>query len=242
MEPKIVTAQYYGRIIPYYPQGSTELIAAPVVVRIKKAFGMLIAALIVGGIIAGIGRGAGFNWLFYTGIGIGVLIFIAGMFVVFTLRIGKCPYCHQEVGRSSEYNISSSDDNDQLECHVCCSWLISNKGILRAYTKDDIKPDKEFKCRVMDQSIWPNECLVCGAPPVRFIELKNTKLNATSLLVGHISVSWGTLKNAPYCAFHEDAVQLKVEDKKMFLKFNDFETMKRYQHVNYHRLMTGERL
>lgn len=201
---------------------------------------MIVAAAIVGAVIAAIGEGAGWKWLFYTGIVIGAIIFIAGMVIVFNLRLGKCPYCHQEIGRTSDFNLSSIDDNDQVECHICTNWLISHKGILRAYTKEDVKPDTEFKCAVMDQSIWPNECLVCGAPPVRFLELKNTNLNAAKLLIGKISVSWGTLRNAPYCAYHADAVKLKVEDKKMFLRFEDFETMKRYQHVNYHKFMTGQ--
>jgi len=203
---------------------------------------MAVAALIVGGIIAAIGQGVGWAWLFWTGIGIGGLIFIAGMYTVFTLRLGTCPFCHQEVGRNSDMNLSSGDENSQVECHVCCSWLISDKNSLRAYTAQDVKEDTEFKCKVMNQSTWPNECLVCGAPPVRYIELKNTNLNATSLLVGRVSVSWGSLKNAPYCAIHDDAVKLKIEDKEMFLKFNDYDTMKRYQHVNYHKLMTGQHL
>ncbi len=236
------TNNYIGHIVPYYPPNGTELTNAPIGVRLKTTFGMIVAGVIIGGIIAAIGQGLEWSWLFYTGIGIGVVIFGAGMFTVFTQRIGKCPYCHQEVGRGSEMNLSSKDENSQVECHVCCSWLISHENKLRAYTIHDVKPDTEFKCKVMDQSIWQHECLVCGALPTRFIELKNTNLNATSLLIGRVSVSWGTLRNAPYCNFHDDAVKLKVENKEMFLKFNDFHTMKRYQHVNYHKLMTGQRL
>lgn len=236
------TVHYHGHIVPYYPPNETEMTTAPFGVRMKKAFGMLVAATIIGGVIAAIGAGTGWNWLLWTGIGIGALIFIAGMYTVFTLRLGKCPFCHQEIGRTSDVNLSSSDDQTQIECHTCCSWLVSNKGTLRAYTAADVKPDTEFVCKVMDRSTWPNECLVCGAPPTRYLELKNTSLNAGMLLVGKISVSWGSLKNAPYCDYHEDAVKLKIDNKEMFLKFNDFETMKRYQHVNYHKLMTGQHL
>lgn len=233
---------YHGQIVPYYPTGATQLVSAPIGTRIKKFFQMLAAAAIVGGIIAAIGEGAGWSWLFWTGIGVGVLFFFAGVYTVLTLRIGKCPYCHQEVGRNSDMNLSSGDENEQVECHVCCSWLVSNKGELRAYTKEDVKEGKEFKCKVMEKSTWPNECLVCGAPPTRYIELKNTKLNAGMLLVGRVSVSWGSLKNAPYCNYHEGAVQLKVDNKELFLIFPDFEMMRRYQHVNYHLFMTGQHL
>jgi hypothetical protein len=244
MEPVLHTRinVYHGHIVPYYPPHSTQLSGAPFGTRLKKFFQFLFGALLVGGIIAAIGNGLGWQWLFWTGVGIGALIFIGGAITVFTLRLGKCPYCHQEVGRTSDVDLSSTDDNVQVECHICCSWLVSHKGELRAYTKADVKEDTEFKCKVMDRSTWPHECLVCGAPPVRFIELKNTHLNAASLLVGRVSVSWGSLKNAPYCNVHADAVQLKVEDKQMFLKFPDFDMMKRYQHVNYHLFMTGQRL
>lgn len=233
---------YHGQIVPYYPSSASELISAPFGVRIKKAFMMLVAATIVGGIIAAIGAGAEWNWLFWTGIGIGGLIFIAGMAQVFTLRIGKCPYCHQVIGSSSDVTMSSGDDNSQVECDVCTNWLISHKGQLRAFTKADVKEDTEFKCKVMQNSTWPNECLVCGASPTRYIELKNTNLNAGMLLVGKISVSWGSLKNAPYCDYHQDAVQLKIDNKEMLLRFPDYDMMKRYQHVNYHKFMTGQHL
>lgn len=233
---------YHGHVVPYYPPHATQMTSAPVGTRIKKFFTMLIAAVIVGGIIAAIGNGLEWTWLIWTGVAVGVLLLAGGIYVVLTLRLGKCPYCHQEVGRSSDMNLSSGDENDQVECTICTNWLISHKGELRAYTKADVKEDTEFKCKVMERSTWPNECLVCGLPPTRFIELKNTHLNAASLLVGRVSVSWGSLKNAPYCNFHSDAVQLKVEDKEMFLKFPDYDMMKRYQHVNYHLFMTGQHL
>lgn len=60
---------YHGQIVPYYPSSATELISAPFGIRIKKAFMMIVAATIVGGIIAAIGAGAEWNWLFWTGIG-----------------------------------------------------------------------------------------------------------------------------------------------------------------------------
>lgn len=236
------TSVYHGRIVPYYPPHSAQLTSAPVGTRIKKFFQNLFAAVVVGGIIAAIGEGMEWKWLTWTGIGIGVLIFGVGIVTSFTLRLGKCPYCHQEVGRATETNLTSWDSNDLVECTVCTNWLISHKGELRAFTKDDIKPETEFKCKVMERSTWPNECLVCGAPPTRFIELANTNLNAASLLVGRVSVSWGSLKNAPYCDLHSDSVKLKVEDKQMYLKFPDYDMMKRYQHVNYHLFMTGEHL
>lgn len=238
----VVNIPYHGNIVPYYPPAATQMTSAPIGTRIKKFFQMLFAAVVVGAIIAAIGEVAEWAWLFWTGIGIGALVFIGGIYTALTLRLGKCPYCHQEVGRTSDMNLSSGDENDQVECNICCSWLISHKGELRAFTKADVKDDKEFKCKVMERSTWPNECLVCGVPPTRYIEMKNTNLNAGMLLVGRVSVSWGTLKNAPYCDYHMDAVKLKIEDKTMFLIFPEYEMMKRYQHVNYHLFMTGQHL
>ena len=235
-------APYYGHIVPYYPEKPSLLLPAPFGVRVKKALMMLFVAFLIGGIIFGIGHETELAWVRWTGIVIGVLILAAGVFVVATARVGKCPYCHQDIGNNSDVTLGSEDDNQLAECGVCCNWMISNKGELRPFRREDLKPDQELKCKVMDQSVWPQECLVCGAPAVRYIELKNTKLNAGSLLIGRISVSWGTLKNAPYCAYHDDAVRLKIEDKTMYLVFKDFDVMKRYQHVNYHRLMTGQRL
>jgi hypothetical protein len=233
---------YYGHIVPYYPPQPTKLVSAPTGTRIKKFFQMLVAAAIVGGVIIGIGVNSELNWLIWTGAGVGLLFLVAGIYTVMTLQLGTCPYCHQEIGRSSDFNLTSVDDNDQIECNICTNWLISHKGDIRAYTKSDVKSDTEFKCKVMERSTWPRECLVCGAPPTRYLELKNTKLHAGKLLVGHLSVSWGRLQNAPYCDLHADAVKLKVDDKKMFLIFPEYEMMKRYQHVNYHLFMTGQQL
>lgn len=240
--PNTTQAVYYGSIVPYYPHAATETFSAPFGTRVKKTFMFIFGATIVGAIVSGIGAVLEWNWLYWTGAGLALLIVIAGMYTIFTLRIGKCPYCHQEIGRTSDIDISSGDDNAQIECHTCSNWLVSNKGTIRAFTKADIQEDTEFKCKIIENSTWPRECLVCGVPPVRFIELKNTKLNAGALLVGRISVSWGSLKNAPYCNIHEDAVQLKVDGDDMFLLFRDYDTMKRYQHVNYHKLMTGQQL
>lgn len=214
--------------------------SAPFGVRLKKTLMTVVAAFIIGGIIAGIGSALEWSWLMWTGAVIGVLLLGLGMATIFTLRIGTCPYCHQELGRTSDVDLSSRDDQAQVECPTCCSWLISDKETLRAYTAADVKEDTTFRCKVMNQGTWPHECLVCGAPPTRYIELKNTKLNAGKLLAGMVSVSWGSLKNAPYCDLHSDAVKLEIEDKELFLKFPDFEMMRRYQHVNYHRFMTGQ--
>lgn len=235
-------AAYHGRIVPYYPTEVTKNTSAPFSTRVGKFFMFVFASAVVGGIICAIGKGAEQNWLFYTGIGVGAIMFIAGIYSVFTLQLGTCPYCHQGIGKTSDVTLSSGDDNDQVECPVCTNWLVSNKGEIRAYTASDVKDTTTFKCKVMENSTWPNECLVCGAPPTRYIELKNTNLNAGMLLVGRLSVSWGTLKNAPYCDQHMDAVSLKIDNKTMYLKFENFETMKRYQHVNYHKFMTGEQL
>jgi len=236
------TDVYHGNIVPYYPPAPTIMTSAPVGTRVKKFFQMMVAALLIGGFIAAIGQGAGWTWLFWTGIVIGFLVFVNGIYTALTLRLGTCPYCHQEVGRTSDVNLNSGDDNLQVECNICCSWLVSNKGELRAFTKADVKENTEFKCKVMERSTWPNECLVCGAPPTRYIELKNTNVNAGMLLVGKVSVSWGSLKNAPYCDQHMDAVKLKIEHKTMYLIFPDYDMMKRYQHVNYHLFMTGKHL
>jgi hypothetical protein len=233
---------YFGHIVPYYPDKPSLLEPAPFDVRVKKAFMMLFVAFLIGGIIFGIGHETEMAWLRWTGIIVGIIILAGGAFMVATARIGKCPYCHQDIGKNADVTLGSQDENELAECGVCCNWMISNKGELRPFRREDLKPDQELKCKVMDQSVWPQECLICGAPPVRYIELKNTKLNAGSLLIGRISVSWGSLKNAPYCAYHDDAVRLKIEDKTMYLVFIDFDVMKRYQHVNYHRLMTGQRL
>lgn len=245
MENNIITPQsipYVGHIVPYYPEKPSFLEPAPFFVRVKKFLMTLLVAALVAGIMIGIASKNHWNWLMYTGIVVFVLILAAGVFAAATARVGKCPYCHQEIGQNAETSLGSQDENELAECGICCNWMISNKGELRPFRREDLKPDQELKCKVMDQSVWPQECLVCGAPAVRYIELKNTKLNAGSLLIGRISVSWGTLKNAPYCAYHDDAVRLKIEDKTMYLVFKDFDVMKRYQHVNYHRLMTGQRL
>ena len=63
-------------------------------------------------------------------------------------------------------------------------------------------------------------------------------MNVGKLLVGRISVAWGSIKNVPYCEAHDDEVKLKVDDKEMFVIFNDYAARRRYLAVNPERVPT----
>jgi hypothetical protein len=229
------TITYLGSLKPDYSKTFTDVQPTSFGIRMKKLFAILFAGLIVGAIVGAICVGIGGSnakWPPYTGAGVALLIIVFEIPSIFKSQQAFCPYCGAIVGKDASGHITREDVMVQKECSKCFEWLVSDGGQLRAFKTEDITEQKEFRVPLFKTGTWPNECIVCGNAVTKYSEAKNTKLNVAKLLVGRISVAWGSIKNVPYCELHDDAVKLKVDDPDMYLLFNDYSARRRYLAVN----------
>ncbi|TND05868.1 MAG: Uncharacterized protein FD123_3559 [Bacteroidetes bacterium] len=223
---------YTGRIHPPYSTVVTLTSPASSGAVFKKIMIGLLVAFFIGGVLITGGVKEELDWLLYTGIGVGVLIVAISIYMAMTAQKANCPYCNAMLGDTASLTLNPTDDNEQIECPVCFEWLVSHQGTLRAFTQADIGKKTEFDCPVFMFANWPQECIVCGAPAVRFLQAKRTKLEAGKLLIGKISVSWGSINNIPYCGFHHDAVGVNMRDSFLRAVFYDYDMRRRFLAVN----------
>jgi hypothetical protein len=229
---------YHGNLKPEYARTVSDLQSTGAGVRIKKIFRSIIAGLIIGAIAGAICVGiAGKHarWPVYVFAGVALVVMVMEGSSIFKSQHAACPYCNADIGKASAVDITRTDKNVKVECPKCFEWLCSSEGQLRAFKPEDITDQKEFSSPVFTSGHWPAECIVCGKAVVKYGEAKHTSMNVGKLLVGKISVAWGSVKNVPYCAEHEDQVKLKVDDKEMFVLFNDYAARRRYLAVNPER-------
>ena len=225
--PKIA---YYGTINPPYSDRVSPLRASSVGSRILTIIGFAIGALLVAGPVWFVGFLFGWTWLAYLGIGLGICMVLGLGWKASKAQISACPYCGADIG--THHTLNSDDRQKQLACDKRHEWLISDSGQVRAFREVNIGDKKEFDCPVFANGIWPAECIVCGAPATRRLNARTFGVGGAALLIGRISVSWGSVKDIPYCENHKDAVSIKTVDKKIWAVFNDYAMQRRYLHVN----------
>lgn len=223
---------YTGQVHPPFTEVVTLMTPSGGRARAKKIFGGVIGGGFVGGIVMAGGDHEGIPWLFWTGVGIWVLITLAVTVQAMKSLQSRCPYCSSEIGSSSTLTLNPNDKNEKIECPVCFEWLISHEGTLRAFRPEDIGERKDFDCPVFINARWPNECIVCGAPAVRGLQAKRIKIDLDKLLVGKLSVASGSVSHIPYCAVHQNAVNVDVRNGQLRVLFYDYAARRRYLAVN----------
>jgi hypothetical protein len=223
---------YVGRIFPLYSDEVTPLRANSASAKAGKIFYSVLGSAIVGGIIWFMGLLFDWKWVRYTGIAIGVYSLIESIRRMLKSQYAACPYCQKDVGSKSLVDLSLDDKNKQFACESCFEWLISDKGQIRAFRETDIGDRRDFDCPVIANGVWPDECIVCGAPATRHLNARTFNVGLASLLVGRLSVSYGSVKNIPYCKAHEAAVTVKAVDGKIWADFNDYAARRRYLYAN----------
>jgi len=228
---------YVGKIFPPYSDEVAPLRPTSGSARAGKIFYAVLGSAIIGGIVWFVGLLFSWKWVEYAGIAIGVYVLFEAIRSMLKSHCAACPYCHREQGSKSLLQLSLDDQNKQFACESCFEWLISDRGQIRAYCETDIGDRKEFDCPVIANGIWPDECIVCGAPAARHLQAKTLNVGLASLLVGRLSLSYGSVKNIPYCDAHEAAVTVKAVDGKIWASFNDYAGRRRYLHANkLHRM------
>jgi hypothetical protein len=241
METATAITTYLGSLKPEYSKMVSDIQPTSFGTRIKKFFTALFGGAIVGFIIAAIcagvsGAGSSARWPVFVGLGIVLIVLVMEVPAIIKSQQALCPYCGGPLGNKGSGHITRDDVEVQVECPRCFEWLMSSGGQIRAFKTEDIKEQKEFQSPLFQSGTWPNECIVCGGVVAKYGEAKNTKLNVAKLFIGRISVAWGSIKNVPYCALHDDAVKLKVDDPDVLLLFSDYTARRRYLAMNPMRL------
>jgi hypothetical protein len=227
-----VNPSYVGKLFPPYADEVTQLRSNSAGAKATKIiFNMLGAAIIVG-IVWLIGALFEWKWVRYGGLAFGLYALISSLAKIFKSQCAACPYCHRDVGSGGLEVLSPSDQNLQFACQSCFEWLISNKGQVRAFRETDVGNRKEFDCPVIANGVWPDECIVCGAPPTRHRNARTVNLALGALLIGKIGVSFGSVKNIPYCDTHDGAISVKKSEGKIWADFNDYSARRRYLYAN----------
>src|SRR4051812_40626899 len=229
--PETLKPSYVGKLFPPYSDEVTPLRPTSASAKVVKILYAVLGSAVVGGIVWLVGQLFDWKWVRYAGIALGVYMLIETIRTMLKSQCAACPYCHKEVGSKSLLQLSVEDQNKQFACESCFEWLISDRGQIRAFRETDIGDRKEFDCPVIANGVWPDDCIVCGASATRHLNARTLNVGLASLLVGRLSVSYGSVKNIPYCDVHEAAVTVKTVDGKIWADFNDYASRRRYLHV-----------
>ena len=224
---------YTGQIVLGFPEKVEPLQNAPMGIKIKTIIMTIVGAVVIGGILVGVGFAGDQGWLKWTGYIIGGIIFIAAFFMGKGAKVAPCPYCGHMLGKTVDDGLQMNDEDERIPCPNCQEWSISHEGQLRAFTQEDAdRLDKKFRAPVFENGVWPNECLTCGQPATRGDDLKTANVSGLKLLLGRISVSSAKVFNVPYCHRHTEDVKLIIREQEPRLEFKDYQARRRYIALN----------
>ncbi|OJJ21721.1 hypothetical protein BKI52_14565 [marine bacterium AO1-C] len=229
---------YNGNIKIHTSKKVYKLENAPISVKIGSFLKMALFGWLIGLIPVGIYHGLDYyfdfeaGWLWYAQFVVIALFLWVGIDGLFKNKVTRCPYCERDMGRSTNSDLTNRD-KQKVQCERCYELLIIDNGSMRAFTKEDTKPDQRFEAPVFENSIWPPECIACGDPITHREELKAERFNGELLVLGLASTSSGSISNIPYCDKHRKVVSLKIKaDGKLWVSFPDFEMFKRFLTIN----------
>ena len=175
-------------------------------------------------------------WLLHHGLVFyGIAAGAIGLFCVFAAFFGSakkssCPYC------GSAVDVLDCKEGRRIRCEKCNEYSTVNAGLLRPLDPATTSETPEFESPVFRGAAWPNACVACGAPPVRFDDLSKTSLGGGAALLGAVQVLRGSVKGIPYCDKHREKLGLKVTgDKKMYFRWSSLRMMRRYLAANRNR-------
>lgn len=159
--------------------------------------------------------------------GLGAVLFLV-LILLPPSKVATCPYCsHRNAGMLEE------EENKEVQCENCFEYLVVNRGTVRAMAADTVSENPKFVAPVFKDAEWPNACVVCGATPTHFDELKSTSVNVIALAIGRVRTMKGTVNGVPYCGLHKGCVTLSVtQDRKLELKWSSLRMMRRYLALN----------
>ncbi|TNE45652.1 MAG: hypothetical protein EP343_26240 [Deltaproteobacteria bacterium] len=227
---------YVGQLHPPTTERVSQLVPASVSIKLKKLVFLLFGGAVIFGVLYFLGSLFSAGWLQTTGYVLGGLCIPLSIWIGLTAKVAPCPYCDGVVGAGAYDTIAMDDEAEQMECEHCFELLLTENGTVRALTEDNTPKPGSFTVSVVANGHWPEECIVCGAPPTHFDAVKKNKLEVEKLLLGSLSVQSGKIDGVPYCDQHGDAVSLAISDDKLKVVFPELAMARRYLAVNPVRL------
>ena len=167
------------------------------------------------------------SFIFY-GISAGAIGLFCAIGAFFgSTKKSSCPYC------GSAVDVLDCKEGRRVRCEKCNEYSTVNASLLRPLDPATTSETQEFESPVFRGDVWPNACVACGAPPVRFDDLSKTSLGGGAALLGAMQVLRGSVKGIPYCDKHREKLGLKLTgEKKMYFRWSSLRMMRRYVAVN----------
>lgn len=155
----------------------------------------------------------GVQWLVITFL----CFFAMALVVLFFGRnalVGACPFCGGLIGRYNRLR------PEPVCCAQCNEISKFENERFSPYDPNVVSETPIFRSPLFENALWPNGCVLCGAPPVRFDEVKAVRYQARRLATPLASSVWfphpaARATSVPYCALHREALQV-IPPKEMF--------------------------
>ncbi|HAS42510.1 MAG TPA: hypothetical protein DCS93_18670 [Microscillaceae bacterium] len=223
---------YQGDIIPNETPKIHQGWQVSIWIVLKKVGFSLLVGVFLAVILEEFGEMIEVAWVVKAADPIAIIYIVVSLVYSLLAITVRCPYCDTELGSGMEKNYHRFTKHQQLECTNCHEWLTLHQGKVRAFTENDVRKEDKFHAPAFIETVWPNECMVCGAPTTHYGKAKRLKFEAGQLISGDIAVSHGSLEGIPYCDQHGNEIKALIEDEKMRVLFPDFQSMKRYLAIN----------
>jgi hypothetical protein len=190
---------------PAVPNRSYPLSEPPPGV-VKERLVAIGSTFVMGTILVGF-----FYLLGITGLAIAFIIFFSlAIVILFFTRnaaVGACPFCG---GLIQRYNRLRPEP---VRCEQCGEISKLEKEAFSAYDQNAVSETPIFRSRLFENAMWPNGCVLCGAPPTRFDEAKTVRYQARRLATPLASPVYlphlaARVTGVPYCERHREANQV----------------------------------
>lgn len=188
---------------PPVPNRSNPLCAPPPGV-VKHRLATIGSTFLMGAIFVGFFYLLGAMWL----VDALLIFFSLAIVILFFGRnapVGACPFCG---GLIERYNRLKPEP---VRCEQCgeISQFVNER--FSPYDPNVVSDTPIFRSALYEKGLWPNGCVQCGAPPVRFDSAKAVHYQArrlatplvSTLVVPHPAAQ---ISGVPYCTQHRDAI------------------------------------
>lgn len=197
---------------PPVPNRSNPLIPPPPGV-VRERLATVGSTLLMGVLFVAFFYFLGAQWLViaflcFFGIALAVLFFGRNALV------GACPFCG---GLIERYNRLRPEP---VRCDQCNEISKFENERFSPYDANAVSETPLFRSPLFQNALWPNGCVLCGAPPVRFDEAKAVRYQARRLATPLASAVWlphpaAQAAGVPYCELHREAIQV-IPPREMF--------------------------
>jgi len=128
--------------------------------------------------------------------------------------VGTCPFCG---GTIQKYNRLKPEPVRCEQCGEISRFAMERLG---PYDPNAVSDKPIFRSLLFENAVWPNGCVLCGAPPVRLDSARAVRYQARRLatpLISAVAVPRpaASISGVPYCAQHRDAIDI-IPPKEMY--------------------------